>query len=396
MSFRLVDSGWDAVLKAAIRADHSSMRIICPFIKTGAAERLLAAGTPQTLQIITRFDLDNFCAGVSDLAALQLLLQSGAAIRGVRNLHAKLYLFGQSRAIATSANLTEAALLRNHEFGFVAEDATIVTRCINYFDGLWAKAGPNLIASRLAKWELAVTKHLASGARATGIKKLGDEGVDVGLAMESVQLPPLIDEATQAFVKFFGESHKRAAHTTDVLEEVKRSGCHRACTYPKGKRPRRVKDGAIMFMGRMVKDPNDIMIYGRATGMRHVPGRDDATAEDISLRAWKVDWPHYVRVHHAEFIGGTLANGVSLNALMNVLKSDAFVSTQRHAVKGEGNTDPRRAYLQQASVELTPKASAWLNERLQQAYLQYGKLTPDVLAQLDWPDVAVSGEKSSP
>ena len=143
-------------------------------------------------------------------------------------------------------------------------------------------------------------------------------------------------------------------------------------------------------MGRMVKDPSDILIYGRAIGMRYEQGRDDATAEDIALRPWKVDWPHYVRVHHAEFLAGTLANGISLNDLMNALKSDAFMPTQRNAAKGDGNTDPRKAYMQQAAVEMTPQANTWLNERLQEAYRQQGKLSPATLGQLDWPSLPVT------
>jgi hypothetical protein len=109
----------------------------------------------------------------------------------------------------------------------------------------------------------------------------------------------------------------------------------------------------------------------------------------IALRPWKSIWPHYVRVHHAEFVAGTLANGISLNALMDALKSDAFLPTQRNAAKGEGNTDPRRAYSQQAAVELTQQALAWVNERLQLAFNQFGTLPAADLATLDWPTVAV-------
>jgi hypothetical protein len=36
-------------------------------------------------------------------------------------------------------------------------------------------------------------------------------------------------------------------------------------------------------------------------------------------------------------------------------------------------------------VELSVQAAAWLNERLERAYAQHGKLTPDSLEQLDWP-----------
>ena len=75
------------------------------------------------LKVITRFDLNEFAQGVSDIAALRMSIKANARVRGVRNLHAKLYIFGTSRAIITSANLTEAALRRNHEFGTVVTGA---------------------------------------------------------------------------------------------------------------------------------------------------------------------------------------------------------------------------------------------------------------------------------
>lgn len=143
----------------------------------------------------------------------------------------------------------------------------------------------------------------------------------------------------QAFVKCFGTSMNRADRWMDVFEEVCRSGSLRACTCSNDKRPRNVKDGAIWFTGRIVQNPSDILIYGRAIGMRHEPGRDDATAENIALRPWKVDWPHYTRVNHTDFMAGTLVNGISLNELMNALKSDASMPTQLNAAKGGGNND---------------------------------------------------------
>ena len=270
MSFRLVDTGWNAVLIDAMRTDHSVVRLVCPFIKKGAVERLFANSNPGTLQVITRFNLDEFAQGISDLSALRFLLDRGASIRGVKNLHAKLYLFGDSRAIVTSANLTEAALLRNHEFGFVAEDVEIVGGCRKYFDDLWGKAGSNLTAAMLANWEQSVTNYLVSGGRLAAVAGLGDEGVDVGLPAEPIAMPILVDEAPQAFVKFFGKSDNRADRSLPILEQVRGSGCHWACTYPKARRPRQVQDGAILFMGWMVKDPDDILIFGRE-GEKHRP-----------------------------------------------------------------------------------------------------------------------------
>jgi hypothetical protein len=70
---------------------------------------------------------------------------------------------------------------------------------------------------------------------------------------EPLDPPPMatggyVAEAGQAFVKFFGESHNRTLHTANILKQLDDGGCHWACTYPKGKRPRAPKDGAIMFM----------------------------------------------------------------------------------------------------------------------------------------------------
>ena len=46
------------------------------------------------------------------------------------------------------------------------------------------------------------------------------------------------------------------------FEEVERSGCHRACPYPTGKRPRSLRDGARIYMGRLVEEPRDVLIFG--------------------------------------------------------------------------------------------------------------------------------------
>ena len=385
MTFRLIDTGWDGELEAAARASASGVRIVSPFIKLAAAERLVRSGGAGVVQVITRFDLNGFYTGVSDISALRLLLESGARIRGVRHLHAKLYLFGDERAIVTSANLTEAALVRNHEFGFVAEDTEILSTCRRYFDTLWKRAGKDLRLAQLDDWERRIAPLLLAGAPPDRHLRLGDEGADLSIPEQPAAAFGWPADASQAFVKFFGEGHNRAEWSLPVLEEVRRSGCHWACHYPRGKRPRSVGDGALMFMGRLVKRPKDVLIFGRAVGVRHQPGRDDASPEDLILRDWKEIWPHYVRVHHGEFLAGTLANGVSLNELMDALGPDSFASTQRNARAGYGNTKPRGAFRQQAAVELTPQALEWLNEKLERAFKRHGRIPPDVLAGLDWP-----------
>ena len=42
-----------------------------------------------------------------------------------------------------------------------------------------------------------------------------------------------------------------------------------------------MKDGAVIFLGRLTRDPNDIRVFGRAIAIAYLPGRDDATQADI-------------------------------------------------------------------------------------------------------------------
>jgi HKD family nuclease len=387
MTTRLVDSDWSREIAEALHEDAGELRIISPFIKVGALQRLLSA-RPKAVKAITRFNLADFAEGVSDIAALRRLLASGGSMRGVRNLHAKMYLFGSKRAIVTSANLTEAALNRNHEFGLVSKDREIIAACRRYFDDLWKRSGADLVIPQLDQWDKTVTRHRAEGGRPNRTIGLGDFGADAGVVAPPLTvLPIVVADAPQAFVKFLGEGDNRVPLAFSTIEEIERAGCHWAVAYPATKRPRGVKDDAVIFIARLTHDPNDIRVFGRAIGMRHVPGRDDATPEDIARRGWKATWSRYIRVHHAEFVAGTMANGVSLNELMGALGANSFAPTQRNASRGEGNIDPRRAYQQQAAVELSSEGFAWLGERLQAAFDGHGKVPQDDLDKLDWPQV---------
>ena len=386
MTMQLVDGGWSAEFTKALLNDSSELRIICPFIKVGALQRLLRHH-PRNIQVITRFSLGDFADGVSDVVALRKLLEAGARVRGVRNLHAKLYLFGKSRAIIASCNLTEAALCRNREIGMVVYDWTIMERCLAYFDDLWHLAGNDLLLDQVDAWDKTITDHWLRGGRPHDTGGLLDFGEDTGVEDTPLAGAPIaVANASQAFVKLLGMGDNRVPLSVSTLEEVKGGGSHWAACYAANRRPRGVKDGAVIFMGRLTSEPNDIRVFGRAIGMAYRPIRDDATPADIELRPWKEKWSRYIRVHNAEFVDGTIANGVSLNELMDTLKADSFASTQRNAARGEGNTNPRHAYRQQAAVELSPEGLSWLGDRLEAAFEAHGKVPRDSLEELDWPN----------
>src|SRR4051794_11185671 len=188
------------------------------------------------------------------------------------------------------------------------------------------------------------------------------------------------------FVKLFGQGSNRSLRDRLILDAVATSGSHRICTYPRGRRPRSVRDEDVMFMGQLVSGPNDIRVYGRAVAMAYEEGRDDADAQDIARRPWLERWPHFIRVREMEFVDGTLEDGVSLAELMDELGAYAFGPTAENADRGVGNVDPRQSIRQAAAIRLSEAGTSWLQEELEVAFRRLGSLRAEELAGLDWPE----------
>ena len=205
-----------------------------------------------------------------------------------------------------------------------------------------------------------------------------------------LRTPLAIADASQAFVKFFGGSRQkdRLALSCHVIDAVKAGEYHRVLGYPTSKRrPRQVRDGDIMFISQMTKEPNDHRIFGWATVMSHRDGVDEATKEEIALRPWRKKYGVYVRVAPegvgAEFLDGRMEDGVSLNELMDTLRHDSFASTQRNAAAGEGNIYPRRSISQKPHILLSEEGFGWLTERLQKAFIKHDQIPLEDIKKSD-------------
>ena len=375
MKTRLLDSGWESLLCESRALADCDLRIMCPFISHKAVTRIVSH-RPKTLRVITRFNLNEMCERVNDISALETLLKHGASIRGIRNLHAKLYIYGRKRAVITSANLTQAALTRNSEFGIELYDVDSVSGCIKYFDSLWNRAGSDLTQKQIDQWALRIEEARVAGQPQSAKPKLPDNGVDIGLVEAPFEVAAHFASASQYFVKFFATSAERESRSCSIREFINTTGCHRLCTYPKNKRPRQVRDEDVVFISALVCNPNDILIVGRGLAKAYKQG-DDATEEHIERRPWKKNWPHYIRVHDVEFVSGTLNQGIPFSSLMNDLEAYAFASTLRNLRARKGNIDPRRSYLRQGAVMLSEEGVAWVQKRLEAAFRLYGKTTSE-------------------
>lgn len=384
VTVQLIHKNWRKELTAALRADASELRIICPFIQVGALDSLLSLN-PGNIQVITRFKISDFVNGVSDVAALRKLLEADAQVRGIKKLHAKLYL-SASRAIVASANLTEAALDTNHELGLVIDDASLIKDCRDYFDDLWRDGKTNLSDDLVDLFEKKVTHYRDSSGGKSSQEPREDYGADTSdVSPSPVRMPKVLADGQQAFVKLLGDSGKRHSLSTPTIEMVDLDGCHWKVSVKKPPKKVQVQDGDIIFMAWPTRD-QDYRIFGWAFGRKYQPGRDDATAAE--KKRWKqlAEWQRHIRVRDPEFVDGFMANGISLDDMEKELGANTFALTQSNTKRGKGeNTNPRRIHRTQPAIKLSAEGYVWLSEKLQKAFVTHGEVPQTELDKLDLP-----------
>ena len=382
--FRLVESDWGEEFEALGLEGDQYLKIICPFVKLVALDRLLKNKSPNKIQVVTRFNLQDMANGVNDIAALRRLLSLGARVKGLKKLHSKVFLFGSGRAIVTSANLTQAAFGHNFEFGFVTEKRELVKACTDHFEKIWSIAGDELVVSKIDDWEQQLVDYKLSGGGRKKGKTLPDFGAK-GKPSPPLEFLAEAHASGSAFVKFFGKSNNRVAKSKPIKELIRENGCHRALPYPVTKRPISVENGDTMFISRMAHD--DIVIFGEAKAIKYDHARDNASWDDIRIREWQSKWPRFIRVYDADFVRGDLKNGVSLYELVDELGPLSFETTKRRFAAGERNFDVKRSYGRRADVRLSAEGSEWVSTRLRQRFDEHGKVSSRFLDSLDRPEV---------
>ena len=220
MSFRIVSRGWSKLISDAISQDTKTLQIVCPYITDGAIEPLLTL-TLGSIKVVTRFNLNDLASGASDINALRRLLDASGEVRGVRNLHAKLYLFGSSRAIITSANLTTSGLEKNHELGIVTDSSCDIKTCQDYFDKLW-ESGQELGPNDLDRWSTTLKQHMEKVKGLPGADQLKDYGKEVdsvclpgseAISMKNQQPTPLSQIDTISFKPDVGRTNNTGKFT---------------------------------------------------------------------------------------------------------------------------------------------------------------------------------------
>jgi hypothetical protein len=176
------------------------------------------------------------------------------------------------------------------------------------------------------------------------------------------------------FVKFNWSSKTRRDASELVRDLVAKGACYHSAAYPRNKRPRRIRDGDVLYMAGMTMNPVGYAIFGRGEAKANCDGRDDWTPEEMEKNKWNSNYPHFIRLEKLQFIDGRLTDCIWLQSIIDELKEQAFASTARNRVKGAGNTDPKRALMRQPDVRLTEEGGHFLQVQFDQLLVSNGQI----------------------
>lgn len=106
---------------------EKEIKLCAPFIKTSIVNDIYTYKKRNVnITTITNVKLMSFYRKVLDIEVLSKILYSNGKVYNYPMLHAKIYIFDDNKLIVTSANLTEAGLKKNKEYGIISDDRILI------------------------------------------------------------------------------------------------------------------------------------------------------------------------------------------------------------------------------------------------------------------------------
>lgn len=367
----VIQKNWLEIFLKELESTNT-VYLISPFITRNIVDHLLKASKGKSnIKLITRYNLNDFRSKVSSLSALKCLVENGAEVKGIKNLHSKVYIFDNKSTIVGSANFTSGGFFNNYEFGLKSTNQHTANKSLDYFHSLWNISTELLTKDEIAEWD----KKIKDSKSVPKNNELPDFGKKASIQGGKNQ---------KCIIKIFGKTDSRVDLNFTSKDEIERSHCHWALTFS-GKRgryqngrPRKYNNGDIVYMARMLEG-RDYAIFGKGIALKHVDTRDVASIEDKAEIPWKSEWPVYIRVHTTEFINGKMNDCPKLSELINILKYDSFSTTQEYHNDGIENINVWDSLRQQADIVISEIAAEWLENKFQEAKAKHGAVPTNYL-----------------
>ncbi|MBN2878731.1 MAG: type II deoxyribonuclease [Clostridia bacterium] len=117
----------DNIFFDLVKNSRNSIKLCAPFVKKEIVAKILDSKSENVdVKLVTNCTLNYFHKKSSDIEALELMINNSYIVANQQNLHAKIYIFDDKKAIITSANLTYSGFNRNIEYGLLTDESNLV------------------------------------------------------------------------------------------------------------------------------------------------------------------------------------------------------------------------------------------------------------------------------
>lgn len=131
----IIKNPWlDNFLDLVAECNHS-IKITSPYLSKNICDNVFNRKKPKVnFELITSINISSLLSKSLNLDALQLIINNGGEIHNHKNIHSKIYIFDNDRAVITSGNLTFGGLSKNFEYGVLIRNAELINKIIIDFN----------------------------------------------------------------------------------------------------------------------------------------------------------------------------------------------------------------------------------------------------------------------
>ncbi len=146
----LIAGAWEQEFLELVEGTEHDLRLMAPFVRQSVVvDTLEHLSASAELTLVSSFSIASFSQGASEVAAFRRVLERGGRVRNWQRLHAKMYIFDNTTAVVTSANLTRGGLCGNYEYGVRMSGHEVVAAATADFDRLANNRHAGRIGDRL-------------------------------------------------------------------------------------------------------------------------------------------------------------------------------------------------------------------------------------------------------
>jgi len=391
MSIELLSENHGDELKKLILSSRENLYIISPFMGTSTCKELsnVIKNNKLNCKVITRFYRENFIQNVSSIDGLLSLLNSGAELMALKNLHTKLYIFDDNCSIITSANFTFNGFYSNYELGLKIDDEfEIIQKCIDYFNVIWDKINEfnqkhnneaviteklleeeRIIINKLSSQRTTSTENWNNTIKGAEISIKPTQNIDIIEKVFTYTKYSNIDISSGGWLKFTSGSKERHDPEKNYFYEDNEFTLKHTF-FPK--QPIGIKKGEKMYLAAVSKDSDGVdtpIIMARCI-VEGFDGKNVIEGKFKDWMNWMADYPYFIECKNIEVIKGAVKNGISLLEAYRILKGDIYPSQLNSNISFE---KIKKFHHQKDKIRITKVASDYFDNELEKRFSKYGK-----------------------